>query len=66
VEAIYRDYEDKVYLAVTLDDDPGQELQRDLRRYLFFFPDEVERLDPPSPRAEADCDSETNEGSDIR
>jgi len=48
VEKIYRDYDDKVYLGVTLDDDPAQDMQRDLARYLYFFPDEVEPLQAPS------------------
>ena len=27
---------------MTVDDDPGQELMRDIGRYLYFKPDEVE------------------------
>ncbi|MEO8568066.1 MAG: hypothetical protein ABI419_02985 [Ginsengibacter sp.] len=42
IEIIYIDYEDKVYLAVTINDDPGQDMARELGRYLFFSPDEVE------------------------
>lgn len=42
IEIIYVDYEDKVYLAVTINDDPGQEMARELGRYMFFNPDEVE------------------------
>jgi hypothetical protein len=42
IERIYRDYEDGVHLAVTVDDDPGQELMRDIGRYLYFKPAEVE------------------------
>ena len=42
VERIYRDYEDGVHIAVTVDDDPGQELMRDIGRYLYFKPAEVE------------------------
>jgi hypothetical protein len=42
IETIYHDYDGQVYLAVTLDDDPAQTMQRELARYLFFFPDEVE------------------------
>jgi hypothetical protein len=42
IERIYRDYEDGVHLAVTVDDDPGQELMRDIGRYLYFKPGEVE------------------------
>lgn len=41
LERIYVGYDDRVFLAVTVDDDPGQELMRETGRYLFFFPDEV-------------------------
>lgn len=44
IERIYLDYEDRVHLCVTVDDDPGQELMRDIGRYLYFRPDEVEPL----------------------
>jgi hypothetical protein len=43
VERIYVDYDDRVHLAVTVDDDPGQELMRETGRYLFFFPNEVQK-----------------------
>jgi hypothetical protein len=42
IERIYRDYEDGVHIAVTVDDDPGQPLMRDIGRYLYFKPSEVE------------------------
>ncbi len=42
VERIYVDYDDRVHLAVTVDDDPGQELMRETGRYLFFRPHEVQ------------------------
>jgi hypothetical protein len=42
IERIYVDYEDNVHLCVTVDDDPGQELMRDIGRYLYFKPSEVE------------------------
>jgi hypothetical protein len=42
IERIYRDYEDGYHIAVTVDDDPGQELMRDIGRYLYFAPNEVE------------------------
>jgi hypothetical protein len=44
IERIYLDYDDRVYLAVTIDDDPGQELMRETGRYLFFFANEVEAI----------------------
>jgi hypothetical protein len=44
VERIYVGYDDRVYLGVTVDDDPGQELMRETGRYLFFFANEVEAL----------------------
>jgi hypothetical protein len=42
IERIYVDYSDAVHLCVTVDDDPGQELMRDIGRYLYFKPLEVE------------------------
>ena len=42
IERIYKGYDDRVYLGVTIDDDPGQDLLRETGRYLFFFADEVE------------------------
>ncbi|MGI8572078.1 MAG: hypothetical protein ACR2L9_05545, partial [Solirubrobacteraceae bacterium] len=42
IERIYTDYDGKMHLGVTIDDDPGQELMRDTGRYLFFFAQEVE------------------------
>ena len=42
IERIYVDYDGDVHLCVTVDDDPGQELMRDIGRYLYFKPDEVE------------------------
>jgi hypothetical protein len=46
IERIYVDYEDAVHLCVTVDDDPGQQLMRDIGRYLYFKPDEVEAIAP--------------------
>lgn len=46
VESIEQDYEDKVHLAVVLEEDPGQDLGR-LRQpghRFFFSPEEVEPL----------------------
>jgi hypothetical protein len=42
VERIYVDFDGAVQLAVTVDGVPGQDIMRDIRRYLFFRPDEVE------------------------
>ncbi len=42
VERIYVDFDGRVQLAVTVDDVPGQDIMRDIRRYLFFRPDEVD------------------------
>jgi hypothetical protein len=44
LERIYVDYDGRVHLAVTVDDDPGQELMRETGRYLFFFAGEVQPL----------------------
>jgi hypothetical protein len=42
IERIFTDYDGKMHLGVTVDDDPGQELMRETGRYLFFFAPEVE------------------------
>ena len=42
IERLYYDLDDRLYLAVTVDDDPGQQLMRETGRYLFFFVPEVE------------------------
>jgi hypothetical protein len=44
LERIYIGMDDRVYLAVTVNDDPGQELMRETGRYLFFFAKEVQTL----------------------
>jgi hypothetical protein len=44
IERIYVDYDDLVHLCVTIDDDPGQDLMRDIGRYLYFKVTEVEAL----------------------
>jgi hypothetical protein len=44
IQRIYVDYDDRVHLGLTVDDDPVQELMRDTGRYLYFFPHEVEVL----------------------
>lgn len=48
VEEIRQDFEDRIYLVVTVDDDPGR-IQIDERvmpgHRFFFFPQEVELLE---------------------
>jgi hypothetical protein len=44
IEIIYTDYEDNIHIAVTLDDDPGQEMKRELGLYSYYAPDEVEKF----------------------
>lgn len=50
VEAVEQDYEDRVHLAVVVEDDPGRELgeARMLGHRFFFAPDEVEPLERQS------------------
>jgi hypothetical protein len=47
VDGIEQDYEDRIYIAVTLEDDPGRDLGGDriLGHRFFFSPEEVEPLD---------------------
>jgi hypothetical protein len=42
LERLFIDYDGRLHLGVTIDDDPGQELMRDTGRYLYFFAQEVE------------------------
>ena len=44
IEVIHTDYDGVVHIAVTIDDDPGQDLQKELGMYLFFRPEEVELI----------------------
>ncbi|HKP86068.1 MAG TPA: hypothetical protein VJZ26_08230 [Blastocatellia bacterium] len=48
IESIQQDYENRVYLAVTVDDDPGRDmgLLRQPGHRFFFSPEEVEPLTP--------------------
>jgi hypothetical protein len=41
IERIYIDSDERVHLAVTVQDVPGQDLMRETGRYLFFFAHEV-------------------------
>jgi len=45
IERILTDYDGKVHLGVTVDDDPGRDLLRDTGRLLYFFAPEVEVID---------------------
>ena len=44
IERLYLDYEDGAHVAVTIDDDPAQELFRETGRYLFFRAGELEAI----------------------
>ena len=46
VEGIEQDYEERVHIAVTLEDDPGRDLGLEgiLGHRFFFSPDEIEPL----------------------
>jgi hypothetical protein len=48
IESIEQDLENRIYLAVSVDDDPGRDLgamQQPGHRF-FFLPEEVESLEP--------------------
>jgi len=51
VESIMRDVDDCDCVAVTLDDDPGAELLRWQRRFLYFRLDEIEPIDASAAAA---------------
>jgi len=42
VTGVYRDVDDRVYVAVTVDADPAAELHGSFGRYFYFNPDEIE------------------------
>ena len=48
IESIERDFEDRLHVAVALDDDPGREwgLQRMPGHRFFFSPEEIESVEP--------------------
>jgi hypothetical protein len=52
VEGIEQDYEDRIYIAVTLEEDPGRDLGNDhiLGHRFFFSPEEVVPLDVEDAR----------------
>jgi hypothetical protein len=47
IEAIEQDFEDRIHVAVTVDDDPGREwgVQHKPGHRFFFQPDELEPLE---------------------
>jgi hypothetical protein len=49
IEAIEQDYEDRIQLSVTVEDDPGRDLgdAHILGHRFFFTPEEVEPLEIP-------------------
>ena len=53
VEAIEQDYDERIHLSVTLEDDPGRDLgdAHILGHRFFFSPDEVVPLDPEAADA---------------
>jgi hypothetical protein len=53
VQAVFHDLEDKMFLAVTLEDDPNADIQIQHGRFLYFSPDEVEAVAPRNPEVDA-------------
>lgn len=49
VEAVLHDVDGQTHLAVTPEDDPAADLQRNHGRFLYFAPDEVEPLESAEP-----------------
>ena len=51
ISAIEQDFENRVHLAVTIDDDPGRDMGSDGRpgHRFYFGVDEVEIVDPRNP-----------------
>ena len=53
IASIEQDFEDRVYLAVTVDDDPGNDLGAEGKpgHRFFYRPEEVEPLDDADSRS---------------
>ena len=45
VAGVYRDVDDRIYIAVTIDADPAASLQESVGRFFYFDPAEVEPLE---------------------
>jgi hypothetical protein len=45
ITSVHRDLEDRVYVAVTLDDDPGADLRQAYGRFFYFSPDEIRPIE---------------------
>jgi hypothetical protein len=58
VAALRRDFEDRMYVAVTVDDDPATDLHLAVNRFFYFDPDEIEPVDARDQRS----DSHVQEG----
>lgn len=56
IEAIEQDYNNKIHLAIVLDDDPGRDLgmMRQPGHRFFFSLDEVELIDDARPPSKTD------------
>jgi hypothetical protein len=46
VSGVYRDVDDRVYVAVTVDADPAAQLHGEFGRFFYFNPDEIEVMNP--------------------
>jgi hypothetical protein len=53
VQAVFHDLEDKMFLAVTLEEDPNADVAIEHGRFFYFSPDEVEALAPSGPEVDA-------------
>ena len=58
VQAVLHDVDGQVHLAVSPDDDPAAELQRNHGRFLYFSPDEVEPIEPAGSAGSAGTSAE--------
>lgn len=45
VASVHRDLEDRVYVAVTVEDDPAADLHGRYGRFYYFYPDEIELME---------------------
>jgi hydrogenase maturation protease len=51
VQGVYTDVDGATYVAVTIEDDPAADLHGWYGRYFYFYPEEIELLEPASVTA---------------
>jgi hypothetical protein len=65
VTAVYFDVDGQTHVAVVLLDDPAADLHEWYGRYLYFAPEEIQPLDPPTVSLSTAADRETTTNKEM-